>query len=89
MVGRAARDVKSAKLSPKDKAQFKKSTAKEWSVGEAFAATRELETRELKLLSLDKPYAAGRRPPRVIGTRWVRTWKQTPDGIIAKSRHVV
>ena len=76
MVGRAAnKEVKFHKLSPNDKALFRASMAKEWKDWEAFTATRELSRDELKKIGLDRPCAPGRRPPRVVGTRWVTTRK--------------
>ena len=90
LVGRAAnKEVKFSKLSPKEKVLFKASMAKEWKDWCSFKATQELTRDELKSIGLDKPAKPGRRPPRVIGTRWVHTWKSIPDGFIAKSRLVV
>ena len=90
LVGRAAnKEVKFSKLSPKEKVLFKASMAKEWKDWSNFKAIQELTRDELKSIGLDKPAKPGRRPPRVIGTRWVHTWKSTAKDWIAKSRLVV
>ena len=90
LVGLAAnKEVKLSKLSPKEKVLFKAGMAKEWKDWCNFRATQELTRDELKAIGLDKLAKPERRPPRVIGTLWVHTWKSTPEGYIAKSRLVV
>ena len=84
LVGRArSKEVAWSKLDEQGKAQFKVAMAEEWSRWEDFKAFLPMTAKEYTSVM------ARAKPPEMIGTRWVLTWKTMLDGSkMAKARLV-
>ena len=88
--GSRMKEVRFNSLPAHHKKLFQESMAAEWRKWTEFSATRKLTEAELRMLGLNQHVAPGSRPKRVVGTRWVHTWKLGPGGVwVAKSRLVV